>query len=55
MTFMAVKQFKGYLGAGIKNKVLLTFGWLGGGRARTVVWATDRRLCSFTCWAMIGP
>lgn len=52
MMFMAVKQFKGYLGAGIKNKELLTFGWVG---ARTVVWATDRRLCSFTCWAMIGP
>lgn len=55
MTFMAVKQFKGYLRAGRKNKELLTFGWLGGGRARTVVWATDRRLGSFTCWAMIGP
>lgn len=34
--------------------MILTFAWLGGGRARTVVWATDRRLCSFTGRAMIG-
>lgn len=34
--------------------MILTFAWLGGGKARTVVWATDRRLWSFTRWAMIG-
>lgn len=33
---------------------VLTFAWLGGGRARTLVWATDRRLCSFTRWAITG-